>query len=237
MCGQCGSWYGSKTWHAGSKYEKRIWRCNHKYAGKMKCTTPHLTDQQIKDTFAEALRQLAAKRSAAVDVEPLVLKRFNTNSLEAQEQALAGQIGAAATAIEDLIIVNARQPLNQDEYQTRFNALAEQHERLLAEHKNIAGQITDLQTRHKAYEHYQHQLAQIEDEGNVKYSPFRWHALLDHAEVGTDGTITYVFRDRQGLFYRRGDRLCILPQLSHKLIFPILLMSVHSWVYPGTTII
>lgn len=42
-------------------------------------------------------------------------------------------------AIEDLITVNARQPLEQDEYQTRFNALTEQHERLLAEHKNIAG--------------------------------------------------------------------------------------------------
>lgn len=29
-CGQCRAWYRSKTWHAGSKYEKRIWRCDHK---------------------------------------------------------------------------------------------------------------------------------------------------------------------------------------------------------------
>ncbi|MBS4946375.1 MAG: recombinase family protein [Rothia mucilaginosa] len=30
-CGCCGGWYGPKTWHAGSRYERRIWRCNRKY--------------------------------------------------------------------------------------------------------------------------------------------------------------------------------------------------------------
>lgn len=194
-CGQCGAWYGSKTWHAGSKYEKRIWRCNHKYAGTEKCSTPHLTDQQIKDTFTHALTQLAAKKNVAVDVDALILKRFDTRDLEAQESALAGQVDAAATALDELIATNSRQPLDQDDYQTRFNALAEQHMRLLAEHKKIADQITDRQTRLKAYEHYQQQLAKLEDGIGVEYSPFRWHTLLDHAEVGTDGTIIFVFRD------------------------------------------
>lgn len=85
------------------------------------------------------LRQLAIYNSAHTDIDVLVRERFDTSSLEAQEQALAGQIDVIVMAIEDLITVNARQPLEQDEYQTRFNALTEQHERLLAEHKNIAG--------------------------------------------------------------------------------------------------
>ncbi|MDU4287740.1 MAG: recombinase family protein [Actinomyces sp.] len=153
-CGQCGAWYGSKTWHAGSKHEKRIWRCNNKYSGNEKCSTPHLTDQQIKDTFAYALQQLAVKKSIAVDVDELVLERFDTRDLEAQESALAGQVDVAATAIDGLIALNSRQPLDQNDYQTRFNVLAEQHVRLLAEHKAIADQITDRQTRRKVYEHY-----------------------------------------------------------------------------------
>lgn len=39
-CEQCGSWYGSETWHAGTKYEKRVWRCNNKYGGNQPCATP-----------------------------------------------------------------------------------------------------------------------------------------------------------------------------------------------------
>lgn len=194
-CGQCGSWYGSKTWHAGSKYEKRIWRCNQKYSGNEKCATPHLTDQQIKDTFTQALQQLAARSKTSIDVDGLVLERFETSDLEAKETALAGQVDAAATAIDDLIALNSREPLDQDEYQARFNALADQHARLLADHKLIADQINDRQTRRRAYEHYQQQLAKLGDDHNVQYSPFRWHTLLDHAEVNEGGTIKFMFRD------------------------------------------
>lgn len=28
-CGQCGEWYGSKTWHSTSKYRRVVWQCNH----------------------------------------------------------------------------------------------------------------------------------------------------------------------------------------------------------------
>ena len=37
QCGCCGGWYGSKTWHAGSKYEKRVWRCNRRYDKTRAC--------------------------------------------------------------------------------------------------------------------------------------------------------------------------------------------------------
>ena len=30
-CWDCGSWYGSKTWHSTSKYRQKIWQCNHKF--------------------------------------------------------------------------------------------------------------------------------------------------------------------------------------------------------------
>ena len=50
-CGQCGSFYGSKVWHSTDKYKKIIWRCNHKYDGGDKCSTPALTDDDIRLTF------------------------------------------------------------------------------------------------------------------------------------------------------------------------------------------
>lgn len=62
----------------------------------------------------------------------------------------------------------------------------------------------DKQTPHKAYGYYQHQLAQLGDRNRNEHIPFRWHTLLDHAEVGTDGTITYVFSDRQRFILQAG---------------------------------
>jgi len=44
-CGCCGGWFGSK-----------VWQCNQKF--KMNCTTPHLTDEQIKNAFLSAVNRL-----------------------------------------------------------------------------------------------------------------------------------------------------------------------------------
>lgn len=31
VCGECGGFFGPKTWHSNSKYKRTIWRCNNKY--------------------------------------------------------------------------------------------------------------------------------------------------------------------------------------------------------------
>ena len=57
-CGQCGEWYGSKVWHSNSKYRRVIWQCNHKYDGEEKCSTPHLTEDEIKTMFISAANKV-----------------------------------------------------------------------------------------------------------------------------------------------------------------------------------
>ncbi|MDZ3744543.1 hypothetical protein QP228_000680 [Pseudoglutamicibacter cumminsii] len=44
-----------KTWPAGSKCEKVIWRCGHKYKGDTKCATKHVDDERLKQVFLEAI--------------------------------------------------------------------------------------------------------------------------------------------------------------------------------------
>ena len=53
-CGDCGSWYGSKTWHSTDKYRTRIWQCNHKF--EEHCTTPHLKEDEV-EYFIEDLKK------------------------------------------------------------------------------------------------------------------------------------------------------------------------------------
>lgn len=58
MCGECGGFYGSKVWHSNDKYRKVIWQCNNKFKNKAKCTTPHLTEKQIKEEFVRVFNNL-----------------------------------------------------------------------------------------------------------------------------------------------------------------------------------
>mgnify|MGYP003789165973 FL=1 len=58
VCGECGSFYGSKVWHSNSKYRRTIWQCNHKFKNEKKCQTPHIYEDQIKETFIKAFNSL-----------------------------------------------------------------------------------------------------------------------------------------------------------------------------------
>lgn len=54
ICGECGGLYGRKVWgsYQNDKSRRRvIYRCDDKYKGDGKCSTPHLTEEQIKEGF------------------------------------------------------------------------------------------------------------------------------------------------------------------------------------------
>ncbi len=74
-CGECGSWYGSKVWHSTDKYRRIIWQCNHKFDGDKRCTTPHLTDEQVQDAFLSAANKLLATKDAVI-ANGLEMSRF-----------------------------------------------------------------------------------------------------------------------------------------------------------------
>ena len=195
LCGQCGSWYGSKTWHAGSKYEKRVWRCNHKYDGDTICTTPHLSDQQLQEAFVEAVRMMLAKRGE-IDglLETELLAELDTTDLRLEADRISAQAATLGEAIEKLIATNARVAQNQADYQQRFDKLSAEHTDLLQQHSIILAEITDLQDRLNAYEHYKLNLAEL-DVHSVEFTPYLWHTLADHAEISGDAVITFMFRD------------------------------------------
>ena len=194
-CGQCGSWYGSKTWHAGSKYEKRVWRCNNKYAGDRPCTTPHLTDQQIQDAFLEAVREMLADQDGGADLlEAEMLAELDTTDLRLEADQVSAQAATVAEAIEKLIATNARVPQNQADYQQRFDKLSAEHTALLEQHETLLAEITDRQNRVAAYEHYKTSVADL-DPSRIDFTPYLWHTLTDHAEVGVDGSISFTLRN------------------------------------------
>ena len=62
---------------------------------------------------------------------------------------------------------------------------------LLRQHGIILAEITDLQNRLNAYQHYKLNIAEL-DPSKIEFTPYLWHTFTDHAEVAADGTITGV---------------------------------------------
>ncbi len=58
-CGNCGAWYGRKTWHSNDKYRSHKYICNSRYdKGKKKCPSPALTETDIVNVYIKVVNKL-----------------------------------------------------------------------------------------------------------------------------------------------------------------------------------
>lgn len=83
VCGECGSFYGSKVWHSNSKYKRTIWQCNHKYKNKENCRTPHIYEERIKEGFIEVFNSLIKDKGEIIKgYEVIIEELLDTEKLQ-----------------------------------------------------------------------------------------------------------------------------------------------------------
>ena len=109
-CGCCGSWYGAKVWHSTDKYRRVIYRCNKKYAHKGKpCSTRHLTEEEIKQTFVKALNSLVeVKEKVIAELRSLIEGVCPTEELVEEHVRAEQELAVLLERLETLIRENAR---------------------------------------------------------------------------------------------------------------------------------
>lgn len=157
QCGDCGGWYGSKTWHSNDeRYRKTIWRCNHKYGHGENCTTPKLEEPEIKNLYLQAVTDLLGESDEASRlVREEVMAELDTTRLQEQADKLIADVKSASAAIDKLIDRNARTASNQAEYNRQFNALTARHGELSVKYEKVAAQIVDRENRIRSFKHFE----------------------------------------------------------------------------------
>ena len=146
VCGECGAYYGSKVWHSNqAKYRRVIYRCNQKYGGDKPCSTPHVTEEQLKQGFVTALNKLISKREDIISglMESAEIL-YDTTALETEKKRLWDEMSVLAEMVQNAINENAHVALDQTEYQKRYDDLAARYDGVMAEHYKVAGQIATL---------------------------------------------------------------------------------------------
>lgn len=110
-CGDCGSQYGSKTWHSTNKYLQKIWQCNQKFEEKF--ITPHLTEEEIQKLFLEAVNKLVKNKKEIINNHKEMAKIvFDTSELEKEKIELEEELNIVAEQVNDCINENARKVQN-----------------------------------------------------------------------------------------------------------------------------
>lgn len=89
VCGECGSFYGSKVQHSTSKYRRTIWQCNHKFKNDKKCETPHLYEETLEEAFLKAFNSILNNREEILQgYEAIIQSLTDTSRLDNESAKL-----------------------------------------------------------------------------------------------------------------------------------------------------
>ncbi|HEY5583090.1 MAG TPA: hypothetical protein VIK78_01195 [Ruminiclostridium sp.] len=99
-----------------------------------------------------------------------------------------------AEMIQQCINENARVVLDQEEYQKRYDGLAQQFESVKAKLEAVTGQINYKETRRATIETF---LGTLRRQGGLltDFDPLLWHSLLDYITVYAKDNVRFTFKD------------------------------------------
>ena len=204
VCGDCGAFYGSKVWHSTDEYRRTIWRCNNKYGGDAKCSTPHITQEELEKAFVSVMQKVISEKDAIFAICREVLDEvLDTSELDRSAMLLQEQTMLISARARRLVEENARVRRDQDEYQREYDALAVEHEKLSRQMQEVEAQKKDKADRRRQIEVFLRTLE--EQEKCMRFEPYAFVALVDKVIVGQPRTLEFIFRNGRKYEYTMVD--------------------------------
>lgn len=196
VCGECGSWYGSKVWHSNDRYRRVIYRCNHKYDNGKKCSTPHVTEDEIKDGFVKAVNILLGDREDVLENAKLIKTTVDVTDRLGQERDEALQeMEIVAGLIEKCISENSRKAQDQKAYEKRYQKLADRYEKAREKSETLTVQLAETQRRLREIDRF---IKGLEDAYIIEsFDETMWRTLIQQVTVYAKDDIHYIFKDGQ----------------------------------------
>ena len=195
ICGQCGGFYGSKVWHSTDQYRTAIWQCNRKYKNGTFCDTPHIRQETLQLAFVEAFNRILGNKDRYVShFEELLPLLADTAPLEAKLETVTNECSKVGEQLRLCIEENARRVQNQEEYERRYNELAERFAGLNNQMSDIAGEILAQSVRKEKIRRFLDELRKAENLV-TEFDENLWTAAVDTVTVESDKELTVTFRD------------------------------------------
>jgi len=193
VCGDCGSFFGSKVWHSTSKYRRTIWQCNHKFRDGDRCSTPHFLEDEIKKRFITAFNSLLTVRAEVIANCRLAIDALcYYTAIDAELAEKSSEVEVLTELTRKHIEENASAARDQTSYQERYDDL-------LARYNAATARIVELteakehrktqQTILTAFTDVMEQQSQVIE----KFDEALWLATVKKATMFSDGRIAFTF--------------------------------------------
>jgi len=196
ICGECGGLYGRKVWgsYQNDKSRRRvIYRCDDKYKGEGKCSTPHLTEEQIKEGFVSAFNRLMDDRDRIIeDCQMAQSLLCDTKAIDVELARLQQELEVIAELSRKEIHRSAHS-LEHQETSERQGYL-ERYEQARVRIEKLEQDRTDRIAKSKTIGRFIriiHRSSALINE----FDESLWHALVDSVMVTKDGGMVLHFRD------------------------------------------
>ena len=194
VCAECGGYYGAKVWHSNDKYRRVVYRCNRKYDNGSKCSTPALSEDEIKEAFLKAVNILLAdKKELIQDIEELRDMLCDNDGREEERTELRAEMTVLVEAIEAAVSENARVAQDQKAYQKKYNELARRYEETKSRYDELGEQIADNLARREKLTLFIKALKK--QDAVTEFDDAVWSTFVESVRVRTKEDITFVFRD------------------------------------------
>ena len=193
VCEDCGAFYGSKVWHSTDAYRRVVWRCNGKYTGEKKCTTPYVTQGELEKAFVSVMQKVIAKKDAIIATCREMLEEPDANELNAEVARLENEASSTAERLRGLVKDNARVRIEQAEYRREYDALATEYDRINAQIQAIEDRNRDKGKRRRKLEIFLGFLGKMEV--CEAFEPYTFATLVEKVVVGRDGRLRFCFRN------------------------------------------
>lgn len=195
VCGDCGEFFRPKVWNSTDKYRRTIWQCNAKYKGEHRCTTPHLTEEAIKERFLRAYNRLIPDRARLIEDCRVMLDTLtDCSEVDAEIETVMQEAEVVAGMLQRGVEENSTVALDQDVYTKRYDGLVQRYEA-------AKGKLTELQKKRagrekkaEAINRFMQRLAE-RDEPLTTFTDGLWLDSIDLVTVLADGTLAFRFQD------------------------------------------
>ena len=193
-CGDCGDLYGLKTWHSTDRYKKVVMLCNSKYKeGKPKCTTPSLTEADVKERFVKVYNEIFESRDSIISICRSVKNKYtDTIEFDRELAVLHDEIEVLKEMVQKCISENAATPQDQEEYNLRYNSYIERYEQLSSRFDELTVLKEEKLAKRRSIERFIANLSKQEDI-LTEFDNWLWLSTVENVTVKSDGTLVFKF--------------------------------------------
>lgn len=128
------------------------------------------------------------------NIKAMLKMTCDTTELEEQMQALHDEMDSLVTRAQNIVAENSRVMQNQEDYQKRYDALVEKHEKIKKEYDKITTRISSKLAQREQFKKVLETLEE-QDGAISEFDEGLWCSLVDHVTVYGKEDVKFTFKN------------------------------------------